>query len=510
MTSVVSPGSSLVASTEPNNPHPLGPESRDKRPKEDSDALAQQAPKPGLFAALWFWFTLGWMSFGGAGTQVSMMYEEFVEKRRWISPHRFTHALSYCMILPGPEAQQLSIYLGWLMHGPLAGIVAGLLFLIPSFLIMTAFGGLYVLYGQIPELQALLYGLKPAILAIVLSACIRLGQRVLVGKLWWAVMLLSVALLQLGASFVTVIVVAGVVGWTAYLFASRPITGLPASLTRHTVDQQPPIGQRYRLARRLSDQDQQNSIINKRYVIDDDSPRHPRAELDASRILAVLGIGVAIWLLAYGALVAYAPPLLAELAAFFSRVALVSFGSSYAVLPYLFDTMVDTRQWVSTGQIIDGLAISEITPGPLTMISTFLGYLASAQHPDLTQFPIAVAGLMGAVVVTVFLFLPSFIFVLAGAPWVEATRRIPALIAPLTAISAASVALIFDLALIFAKFILWPTPSGDWGSFRTLDLVAGLISALAIVLMLQFRMGMVITMLICISLGVVASALGLP
>ena len=299
-------------------------------------------------------------------------------------------------------------------------------------------------------------------------------------------------------------------GWIAHLFASRPIAGLPESLTRHTIASQPPIGQRYRLARRLSDEKLQGRAINAGYVLDDDSPRHARSDLDAGRILAVLGIGLTLWLLAYGALVAYAPPLLAELAAFFSRVALVSFGSSYAVLPYLFDNMVDARQWVSTGQLIDGLAISEITPGPLAMIGTFLGYIASAQHPDLTQFPITVAGLMGAFVVTVFLFMPSFVFALAGAPWVEATRRIPALIAPLTAISAASVALIFDLALIFAKFILWPTPTGDWGSFRTLDLVAGLISALAIVLMLQFRMGMVITMLICISLGVVASALGLP
>ena len=483
------------------------PPARGDSPK---DREAGQTPKPGVLAAFWFWFALGWMSFGGAGTQVSMMYEEFVEKRRWISPHRFTHALSYCMILPGPEAQQLSIYLGWLMHGPLAGIVAGLLFLIPSFLIMTAFGGLYVLYGQIPELQALLYGLKPAILAIVLSACIRLGQRVLVGKLWWAVMLTSMVLLQFGASFITVILAAGLLGWIAHLFASRPIAGLPESLTRHTIASQPPIGQRYRLARRLSDEKLQGRAINAGYILDDGSPRHARSDLDAGRIFTVLGIGLTLWLLAYGALVAYAPPLLAELAAFFSQVALVSFGSSYAVLPYLFDNMVDARQWVSTGQLIDGLAISEITPGPLAMIGTFLGYIASAQHPDLTQFPITVAGLMGAFVVTVFLFMPSFVFVLAGAPWVEATRRIPALIAPLTAISAASVALIFDLALIFAKFILWPTPTGDWGSFRTLDLVAGLISALAIVLMLQFRMGMVITMLICISLGVVASALGLP
>ena len=501
MTTVLSPEDSLAA-----RPTEFGPASGDG-PRDQNGG---QVKKPGVLAAFWFWFTLGWMSFGGAGTQVSMMYEEFVEKRRWISPHRFTHALSYCMILPGPEAQQLSIYLGWLMHGPLAGIIAGLLFLIPPFLIMTAFGGLYVLYGQIPELQALLYGLKPAILAIVLSACIRLGQRVLVGKLWWAVMLISVALLQLGASFITVILAAGLLGWAAYLFASRPITGLPESLTRHTEASPTPIGQRYRLARRLSEKRMQEVTAGKRYIIDDDSPRFVKGELDSGRIFLVLGVGIALWLLLYGALVAYGPRLLAELASFFSRVSLVSFGSSYAVLPYLFDTMVDARQWVSTGQIIDGLAISEITPGPLAMMGTFLGYIASAQHPDLTQFPITIAGLMGAVVVTVFLFLPSFVFVLAGAPWVEATRRIPALVAPLTAISAASVALIFDLALIFAKFILWPTPTGDWGSFRTLDLVAGLISALAIVLMLQFRMGMVITMLICISLGVVASALGLP
>lgn len=445
-----------------------------------------------LWTSLRFWFVLGWTSFGGPAAQIAMMQAELVEKRRWISPHRFVHALNYCMVLPGPEAQQLATYMGWLLHGPWGGLVAGTLFILPSLAIMTGFGFLYVTYGEMPEVQALLYGLKPAVLAIVIAATLRLGQRVLTGPLWWGIAGGSFVLLLLHASFVVVIALAALVGWVAYLFSKSPIKGLPAFNPL-------PLARDPRVAEQL----------DHGYLIDDHSPPPRHARADRRHLLSTIGLGIALWALLYGAVNSFFGGILAQLSLFFTKVALITFGGAYAVLPYVFDVAVSEKGWVTTPQMMDALALGETTPGPLVMVNAFIGYLTAAQSTDLTQFSIPVAGALGAVIVTVFTFLPSFVFILAGAPWVEASRRVPSVIAPLTAISAAVVAIITDLGVTFAAHILWP--AYDQGlSWRTLDIVAMLLSVLAIVLMLVFRMGMVKTMIACIAMGLVASVLGLP
>lgn len=453
---------------------------------------AQAQVSYSLWTSLRFWFVLGWTSFGGPAAQIAMMQAELVDKRRWISPHRFVHALNYCMVLPGPEAQQLATYLGWLLHGPWGGVVAGSLFVLPSLGIMTGFGYLYVTYGEMPEVQALLYGLKPAVLAIVVAATLRLGQRVLNGPLWWGIAIGALVLLLLKASFIVVIALAALVGWLAYLFSKTPLQGLPESRPL-------PLAREPGVAEQL----------DHGYLIDDHSPPPRHARADSRHLLAALGLGLALWALLFGAVNSLFGGVLASLSLFFTKVALITFGGAYAVLPYVFDVAVQEKGWVTTPQMMDALALGETTPGPLVMVNAFIGYLTAAQHTDLTQFSIPVAGALGALVATLFTFLPSFVFILAGAPWVEASRRIPAVVAPLTAISAAVVAIIADLGFTFAAHILWPTY--DLGSsWRTFDLVALLISILAILLMLVFRMGMVKTMMASVALGLAASVLGLP
>lgn len=455
---------------------------------ESSGAPEAQGITPySLWRALRLWFVIGWTSFGGPAGQIALMQQELVEKRRWVSPHRFLHALNYCMVLPGPEAQQLATYLGWLLHGPVGGMVAGLLFVLPSLLIMTGLGYLYTTYGEAPEVQALLYGLKPAVLAIVLAASARLGQKVLRGWLWWAIALGALVLLFFKTPFILVIGLAALVGWLAYLFSKTPIAPMPQALDAEALGSQAHSG----------------------YLIDDHTPPPARARADLRHLFTAVGVGLAIWTLAYGGISTYLGGVLADMAAFFTKVALVTFGGAYAVLPYVFEVAVEQNGWVTTAQMMDGLALGETTPGPLVMVNAFIGYVAAAQHPDLAYVSIPTAGAMGAVIVTFFTFLPSFVFILAGAPWVEASRRIPALMAPLTAISAAVVAVIIDLGFSFAKHILWPIPVVD-GSWRSLDIVAAMISTLAVLLMLQFKVGMVRTLLVCVALGLIASALGLP
>jgi chromate transporter len=457
-----------------------------------------------LWASLKLWHFIGWASFGGPAAQIAMMQEELVEKRRWISPHRFLHALNYCMVLPGPEAQQLATYMGWLTHGPLGGIAAGLLFVLPSLLIMIALGTLYVLYGQMPEVQAMLYGLKPAVLAIVVAASVRLGQKVLHGPLWWAIAAGAFVLLFFKFSFVVVIAVAALTGWLAHLFSKTPLRGLPNNMGTAS-----PANTAYVQSPGEAEDEIAREPEQPGYLIDDHTPSPPHAKGGVRHLATAILTGVAIWAVVYGLLQSYFPVLLTDLAAFFTKVALVTFGGAYAVLPYVFDVVVEQEGWLTIAQMMDGLALGETTPGPLVMVNAFVGFLAAAENLELTYLSIPAAGALGAVVVTFFTFLPSFVFILAGAPWVEASRRIPALIAPLTAVSAAVVAVIVDLGLIFAQHILWPTSGYAPMSIRSLDIVAAIISVLAILLMLVFKVGMIRTMLASIAMGLVAIALGL-
>jgi chromate transporter len=434
------------------------------------------------------------------------MHQELVLRRRWISPKRFVHAMNFCMVLPGPESQQLAAYIGWLLHGTWGALTAGFLVILPSLAVMMAMAGLYVHYGQVAEVQALLYGLKPAVLAIVLTASVRLAQRVLVGRLWWAIALTTFFLLQIGASFITVVVLAGLTGWILHLFSTHPLNNLPIGLMPSHL-----AGEAFRSVKGSPGQMAfAGGEEGSGYAIDDHTPPPRTSQFDLNHVAGALAIAAALFSIFYGALKLYFPGMLAEMASFFIKASLLTFSGAYSVMPYVFDTLVSEKQWVTTGQLIDSIALAETTPGPLSMVNVFLGFVAAAQHTSLTALPILVAGCLGAAVAALCTFFPSFVFILAGAPWIEASRKIPAWSVPLTAISAAVVAVMIDLSLIFARYILWPTPTGDWGSIRMLDLVAGLIASLAIILMLQFRMGMVITMLICISLGVVASALGLP
>jgi len=444
-----------------------------------------------LADSLKVWFKIGLISFGGPAAQIALMHRELVEKRRWISDGRFLHALNYCMVLPGPEAQQLATYLGWLTHGAVGGIMAGLLFILPSLVIMIGVGSLYVIYGQLPEIQALLYGIKPAVLAIVLAACIRLGQRVLRGPFWWGIAAGALAGLLAGLSFITIILIAAFIGWATHLLSKTPIRGLEYS------------SQGSRGRTHFNDQP-----LEQRFLIDDHSPSPARSRTDGGHILVALGTGVALWALLYSVVLQFGTYVLSDMAMFFTKVALVTFGGAYAVLPYVFDSAVNDFQWVTAAQMMDGLALGETTPGPLVMVNAFVGFVGAAQHSSLTFLSVTWAGTLGALVVTIFTFLPSFVFILVGAPWVEATRKTISLAAPLTAISAAVVGVIIDLALIFAQHTFFP--DGQLWSWRSLDLVAIFISVLAALMLLQFKLGMLTTLLVSTALGVVAVALQLP
>jgi len=483
--------------------------SRHPQQGDRSEVPAQNTQPVSLFRAIQFWFALGWISFGSPLAQLALMQHELVIKRRWISPGRFNHALNFCMILPGPESQQLATYIGWLMHGVKGALFAGILVILPSLAITMLLAGLYVHYGHMVEIQALLYGLKPAVLAIVLAATVRLANRALVGRVWIAIAVGAFLLLQLGGSFVFTLALAGLIGWLMFLFTTQPALQGPSSRLQAALSRvlmaKPGIS-RLRSSFPL----QAFGPSDDGYFVSDDTPPPSQGSYSRNQIGITVGIAVALFSTFYGAILVYLPGILADMAGFFIKVSLLTFSGAYSVMPYLFDTMVTEKQWLTTGQLIDSIALAEVTPGPLAIVNVFLGFIAAAQHTSLTAFPIIVAGSLGALVVAVATFFPSFVFVMAGGPVIEATRKIPSWSLPLHAISAAVVAIMADLSLIFSRYILWPTPTGEWGSVGTLDLVAGLIAGLAIILMLQFRMGMIITMLICISLGVVASALGLP
>ena len=442
------------------------------------------------------------------------MHRELVERRRWVSDRRFLHALNYCMVLPGPEAQQLATYLGWLSHGAIGGILAGVLFVLPSLVIMIAVGSLYVLYGQLPEIQALLYGIKPAVIAIVFAACLRLGQRVLRGPLWWGIAVGALFGLLIGLSFITIIAIAALVGWLTHLLSRTPIKGLEvmSGVKRETAQRSATLQSTPDAAGSTAKDGQQSNTAQNTdpvgFIIDDHTPTPKSARTDGRHMAMTLGTGIALWAILYSAVNQFAPYVLTDMAAFFTKVALITFGGAYAVLPYVFENAVNNYQWVTAAQMMDGLALGETTPGPLVMVNAFVGFVGAAQHTSLAFLPMTWAGALGAIVVTVFTFLPSFIFILMGAPIVEATRRSLSLAAPLTAISAAVVGVIIDLGLVFAQHTFFP--DGNLWSWRSLDLVALFITVIAALLLLQYKLGMVTTIVVSTLLGVVAVALGLP
>jgi chromate transporter len=415
------------------------------------------APEPVTFgAALRFWLRIGFLSFGGPAGQIALMHSELVERRRWISEKRFLHALNYCMVLPGPEAQQLATYIGWLMHRTAGGVAAGALFVLPSLFILIALSGIYSAWGQVPLVAGLFYGIKPAVTAIVLQAAHRIGGRALKNRWLWGIAAASfVAIFAANVPFPVIVLVAAVVGWLG--------------------------GRRWPEVFKVGGGHGAAQASCGPALIDDDTPAPPHARYSAARLVAVLAAGALLWALPMAVLVASQTwgGTLTQMGWFFTKAALLTFGGAYAVLPYVYQGAVGTYGWLSGTQMIDGLALGETTPGPLIMVVAFVAFVGGWQSPELLasfgpEHRFA-AGALAATLVTWFTFLPSFIFILAGGPLVEATHGKLGFTAPLTAITAAVVGVILNLALFFLLHVLWPRGWGqgvEWPAL-VLALVAG-------------------------------------
>ena len=426
-------------------------------------------PSPVTFVqALRFWLRLGFISFGGPAGQIAIMHRELVDEKRWISEQRFLHALNYCMLLPGPEAQQLATYIGWLMHRTWGGIVAGALFVLPSLLLLIGLSWVYVAFGSVPWVAAVLYGIKPAVAALVLQAVHRIGSKTLkkprTAPVLWAIAAISfIAIAVLHVPFPAVVLGAALLGWLGQRRWPAQFAGGGGHGGGKATAHAPA-------------------------WIDDDTPTPPHARFSRSRLAALLVVGALLWLLPMGLLVAWQgwDGTLAQMGWFFTKAALLTFGGAYAVLPYVYQGAVEHFGWLSAPQMMDGLALGETTPGPLIMVVAYVGFLGGWAKQVLGPDALFLGAALAATTVTWFTFLPSFLFILAGGPLVEATHDDLRFTAPLTAVSAAVVGVILNLAVLFATHVLWPkglTAGLDW-----ISLLIGVAAALAL---FRFKVGMI-------------------
>ena len=441
-----------------------------------------------FFTALRFWHRLGWLSFGGPAGQIAMMHEELVQRQRWISERRFLHALNYCMVLPGPEAQQLATYIGWLMHGTRGGVAAGVLFVLPALLVLIVLSWLYMAYGQLPLTRGVLYLVKPVVLAIVLQAAWRIGSRTLHNHALRALALAAFALSALGwLPFPALVGLAALCGWLGGRLAPAYFQGAGGHASKAHAAQGGPAP-----------------------WIDDDTPPPAHARFAPARLLRLSLVCGLLWAAPLALLTAYFGwqhdyP---QMAWFFTKAALLTFGGAYAVLPYVYQGAVLHYGWLAPQQMMDGLALGESTPGPLIIVVAFVGFvggygklLLGAAHP-------LAAGVLAACLVTWLTFLPSFFFILAGGPLVERSRDDLQLQAPLRAISAAVVGVILNLACFFALHLLWPARApGAWPDAHPDWLALGL-SVAALLALLRFGRSVLQVLLLAALAGVLLSLAG--
>ncbi|KKO46093.1 chromate transporter [Arsukibacterium ikkense] len=429
--------------------------------------MPEQKPDVSLREAFWYWLKLGFISFGGPAGQLGMMHQELVEKRRWISEKRFLHALNYTMLLPGPEAQQLATYIGWLLHGKRGAFIAGGLFILPSFFILSALAWLYLAHGDVPLLQGVLYGIKPAVTAIVLFAAWRLAKKTLHTPALAALALLAlIGIAGFKLPFPLIVFAAALIGLVL-------MTWFPAQLKAPVAHapQSPHAAEAVQAS-------QPANTVQTAAVINDQSAVPARQRFSWRKLIVALTIGIVIWLAAIGLLTAVYGwhSTQTQLAWFFTKAALLTFGGAYAVLPYVYQAAIEQYQWLTALQMIDGLALGESTPGPLIMVVTFVGFIAGWSQQLFGPDSLLQAGILAAAIVTFFTFLPSFLFIIAGAPLVEASRQQATFTGPLTAVTAAVVGVIVNLALFFGYYVLWPaglSSQVDWVALL-LGLVAGL------------------------------------
>ncbi len=414
-------------------------------PAETTTAGAPAPPNYPTFAeALRFWIKLGFISFGGPTGQIAIMHAEVVERRRWISEQRFLHALNYCMLLPGPEAQQLAIYIGWLLHRTAGGIAAGAFFVLPSVFILWTLSYVYAAYGNLPWIAAVFCGLKPAVLAIVLSAVLRIGRKALKNDVMWIVAGLAfVAIYFWKFPFPLIVLAAGLLGWLGGKWLPGKFVGVGGG-------HGPVLAAAAASAPALSP------------AISDDGEAAPHTRPDLARAVRL----AAVWLVLWGAplvlLALWLGPghTLVREGIFFSKAATVTFGGAYAVLPYVSQQAVETHHWLGPGQMLDGLGLAETTPGPLIMVLQFVGFMGGWNHPD--GLPPLAAATLGALITTWTTFTPCFLWVLVGAPYMERLRGNRLLAAALSTITAAMVGVILNLAVWFGGHVLFPSGFGAW------------------------------------------------
>lgn len=434
----------------------------------------QAPPQPvTLGQAFCYWLKLGFVSFGGPAGQIAIMHQDLVENKRWISEQRYLHALNYCMLLPGPEAQQLAIYIGWLMHRTWGGIIAGSLFVLPSLFILIALSWIYLAFGHIPAVAGVLYGIKPAVTAIVIFAAYRIGSRALKNRLLWAIAALAfLAIFVFKIPFPFIVLLAALLGALGGKFAPKYFAlggGHGAAKKSYGVA-----------------------------LIDDHTPIPAHAKFSWMRLSKVLLVGLILWGGVIGFLCArYGwDGALTQMGWFFTKAALLTFGGAYAVLPYVYQGAVEHYHWLSAAQMIDGLALGETTPGPLIMVVTFVGFVAGWTQAVFGAEHLLLAGATAALVVTYFTFLPSFLFILAGGPLVESTHGNLKFTAPLTGITAAVVGVILNLAAFFAYHVFWPQ-----GFAGRIDGLAALLAAVALLALLRFKVGVIAIILVSGTLG---------
>ncbi|HIB97175.1 MAG TPA: chromate efflux transporter [Candidatus Thioglobus sp.] len=422
--------------------------------------------KPSFYQFFVYWLKLGFISFGGPAGQIAMMHQELVERRRWISEHRFLHALNYTMVLPGPEAQQLATYIGWLMFGVRGGIVAGVLFVLPSLFILSGLTWVYLSYGEVDAVAGILYGIKPAVTAIILFAAYRIGSKALSNIVLKVLAVLAfIAIYQFEIAFPYIVLIAATIGFFGAMMSPDTFT-VGAHHGGSKSDYGPAL-------------------------IDDDTPTPEHAKFKWSRLVSFALIGVGLGAAMF---VLITDPVLNNMAEFFTKAALVTFGGAYAVLPYIYQGGVDQYQWLTSVQMMDGLALGETTPGPLIMIVAFVGFVGAWTKEIFGPEAQFLAGFAGAAVATFFTFLPSFLFIFIGGPGVEATRGDLKFSAPLSAVTAAVVGVIINLAVFFAQNTLWP-------SGNEFDVIAALIGIVAFVALFRYKVGIMTVIAVCAMLG---------
>ena len=416
------------------------------------------------------WLRIALLSFGGPAGQIAVMHRILVEEKRWIGEERFLHALNFCMLLPGPEAQQLATYIGWLLHRTKGGLVAGLLFILPGLIAIMVLSWIYVLYGRLESVAGLLFGLKAAVLALVFQAVVRLSSRALGNGLRYGLAATAfLALFLFNTPFPLIVLAAAAIGWTASGLGSRAFTG-----TGHEQTQSAP----------YSDADS---------ALGEELPDH--AVPNMRRLIVTAACLLALWLAPVAILALRLGPdsSFATIGAFFSKLAVVTFGGAYAVLAYVAQAAVNQYHWLQPTEMLDGLGLAETTPGPLIMVTQFVGFLGAYRAPG--SIPPLLAGTLGGLLTTWVTFVPCFLWIFVGAPYVERLRRNRALAAALAAVTAAVVGVILNLALWFTLHFLF-VRTVEAGPLRTslpdptsLDPAAFALSVAAMVAVFLFRVG---------------------